>query len=192
MARLTRFIFGGVVGAGLALLFAPKSGRELRKMLAGEIRPALPPPEEASAPQPAAEVDLGAKVEETRQTLETGLRETFATQETVVEAPVTEEPAATIETETPPEAAPPVEEAPPETAPPEEAVEDAAAVEEEVIAEEVIAEEAVEEEAVEEEAPVLKEVKEEVPEAAAPAETEAPPAEDFEALKTPAEGEPVL
>ncbi|MGB8510002.1 MAG: YtxH domain-containing protein, partial [Pyrinomonadaceae bacterium] len=36
--RLTYFVIGGTVGAIMALLFAPKSGRELREDLADATR----------------------------------------------------------------------------------------------------------------------------------------------------------
>lgn len=81
MARFSRFVLGGIIGAGLALMFAPKSGRELRRMLMGEGRPALPPPAEEMAPPPsppAPPVDLQARIEETRHRIETELEDTLA------------------------------------------------------------------------------------------------------------------
>ena len=58
MGRLLRFLFGAALGASVAMLATPKSGRELRKQLLGpEVRRLLPtqlaellaPPEAPSA-----------------------------------------------------------------------------------------------------------------------------------------------
>lgn len=77
MARFSRFLFGGIVGAGVALLLAPKPGRELRRMLMGGGRPALLPPEEPllkhSTIQAKNHINLESRIEETRRQVETQL-----------------------------------------------------------------------------------------------------------------------
>lgn len=50
MAKFSRFLAGGMIGAGVALLLSPKTGREIRRMLIGAGRKALPPSEECPAP----------------------------------------------------------------------------------------------------------------------------------------------
>ncbi|MHB1413319.1 MAG: YtxH domain-containing protein [Thermoleophilia bacterium] len=83
MPRFTKFLFGGVIGAGLALMFAPKTGREMRRMFMGGGRPALPPPQPSTAPAPgrpiaAGEVSLESRIEETRRQVESQLASTAA------------------------------------------------------------------------------------------------------------------
>ncbi len=83
MPRFTKFLFGGVVGAGLALMLAPKTGREMRRMFMGGGRPALPPPQPSTAPAPgrtvaAGEVSLESRIEETRRQVESQLVSTAA------------------------------------------------------------------------------------------------------------------
>ncbi len=82
MPRFSRFIFGGVVGAGLALLFAPRPGRELRHMLMGGGRRALPPGEPgpvditpSTAPS-SSRANLESRIAETRRQIETQLGDT--------------------------------------------------------------------------------------------------------------------
>ena len=45
--KVFRFLLGLAIGAGVALLVAPKSGRELRRQLAGGGRPASGPGQDA-------------------------------------------------------------------------------------------------------------------------------------------------
>ncbi len=75
MPKLSRFLLGGAVGAGLALLFAPKPGRELRRMLMGGGRRMLPSPETESVDIPPTidRASLESRIEETRQQLATQL-----------------------------------------------------------------------------------------------------------------------
>ncbi len=93
MAKFSRFVMGGLVGAALGLLFAPRSGRELRQKLMGGATAALPPsvgdtaaeptaaavsePETAVELEPEAEgdhtrvaVDLEARLAESRRQVE--------------------------------------------------------------------------------------------------------------------------
>lgn len=129
MPRFTKFLFGGVIGAGLALMFAPKTGRELRRMFMGGGRPALPPPQPSTAPAPgrpiaAGEVSLESRIEETRRQVESQLASTAAeapaapVEEALVE--VTE--AAMIEEDFVVEEAPVEAAEPPATPQPEAAV----------------------------------------------------------------------
>lgn len=89
MARFSKFMLGGLFGAAVGMLFAPKSGRELRQSLMGGNPPALPPTEpespveahdiEAQAtavmePEPA--VYLEERVEESRREVEAELSKT--------------------------------------------------------------------------------------------------------------------
>lgn len=78
MAKFSRLFLGGILGAGLALLLAPKTGRELRSMLMGRMRPALPPAAEEFPPVPeeAPAADLQARIEETRRQVEAQLART--------------------------------------------------------------------------------------------------------------------
>ncbi len=79
MAKFSKFLFGGIIGAGVALLFAPKPGRELRRMLLGSGRPALPRPEAPAAgpvsTAPGGGVNFESRLEETRRQVETQLAE---------------------------------------------------------------------------------------------------------------------
>ncbi|MCL6107145.1 MAG: YtxH domain-containing protein [Actinobacteria bacterium] len=79
MAKFSKFLFGGIVGAGVALLFAPKPGRELRQMLLGSGRPALPRPEAPAAgpasTAPGDGVNFESRLAETRRQVETQLAE---------------------------------------------------------------------------------------------------------------------
>lgn len=150
MPRFTKYVFGGVVGAGLALLFAPRTGRDMRRMLMGGGRPALPPPQPAAAPAPertapVREVSLESRIEETRRQVESQLAP--AAPEIAVAAP--EGPAAAA-----PEApAPPV---------PFEGVVEAELIEEDFIVEEAPVEPAPE--------PEVKAAPEAEPEAGFPSE----------------------
>ncbi|RJQ43604.1 MAG: hypothetical protein C4534_07860 [Gaiellales bacterium] len=144
MARLTKYLFGGIVGAALAVLVTPRKGAEMRRLLMGARRPAeLPSPPgtmPAPEPQPAAEpaaaaagtepvagaVDLEARIEETRRQVEEQLSEPFAVTETagivaaepeeIVETADAEAPAApeAVFEVTEPEMPEPVTEAAPE------------------------------------------------------------------------------
>lgn len=97
MAKISKFMMGGVLGALVGLFFAPKSGKELRQAILTGRRRAIMPTKEGHKPEAhtVAEptVDLEAKLEETRQRVETELQETLAV------APVTEkvEPSETVE-----------------------------------------------------------------------------------------------
>ena len=55
--KLMRFLLGLAIGAGVALLVAPKSGRELRQQLAGGASGKLlgAAPDEYPQPEPVAE-----------------------------------------------------------------------------------------------------------------------------------------
>lgn len=184
MARFSKLFLGGILGAGLALLLAPKTGRELRGMLMGRMRPALPPAAEEYPPGPEAmpAADLQTRIEETRRQIEAQLARTAPPETvTVVEA---ESVTAAVE------------------AAPAEA-EEAEAVEAPAPAEEAVVEEAAEEEIVEEEAAVEEAIEAEpaaaaeeaaVAEEEAAGETKAPggEADEFPTLKTPAAGEPTL
>lgn len=176
MARFSRYLAGGIVGAGLALLFSPKSGREIRRMLMGGGRKALPAPEEYYQPSPAApagavSLDLEAKIEETRRQVEAQLDEALTA------APAVEEEAPVVEEEVAEEE---VAEEAPETAPvPQAAPAPEAEAEMEFPAEEA--------EAAEAEQMVPGEEKETV------ADMVAAGGKAWEdVLKTPAEGEPTL
>lgn len=75
MVKFSRFLLGGLVGAALGVLLAPKSGRELRQSLMGGT-PELPPPapesttEPAGAVEPDPAVNLEARLEESRRQVE--------------------------------------------------------------------------------------------------------------------------
>lgn len=184
MARFSRFLVGGVVGAGLALLFSPKSGREIRNMLMGGGRKALPAADVQSyAPaggEPAvtatpAAIDLESQIEVTRLEVETELEEAIRAEPEAEVEPAPQEAPAQEETAA-------KEEAPADLEVVEE--EEAAAVEDIVAPEETPAAEVAEvEEQVAEEPRVAEEAPVSAPE-------EAPP--DWEVLKTPAEGEPTV
>ncbi|MHB0866900.1 MAG: YtxH domain-containing protein [Thermoleophilia bacterium] len=213
MAKLTRFLFGGVLGAGLALILSPKTGKEIRSLLMGGGRKQLQAPDAgyqtpsdysspaATVREESPGVSLESRIEETRQQVAREFDDTF------VPAPLdttylTEEeplaPVAEIEEEAPEFVAEtPLEIE--EEAPAFEA-EATAEVEEEAL--EIIAETPleIEEEApafeaeaqpeVEEEAPLVVEeeapleVEEPAPAAVEPDISPAPPVPVFEAEKT--------
>lgn len=151
MARLSKYVMGGLVGAVLGLLLAPKTGREMRQMLFGGNRAALPPGDEpyGKTAQPASPpFDLEARIEETRKQVETELEAAMPAAGPVidvkeaVEATAPADEAAVDEVETEPaaevEAAPEIEEEPQaqegyESAPIEEPEEEMA-IEEEAFA----------------------------------------------------------
>lgn len=189
MARFSKLFLGGILGAGLALLLAPKTGRELRGMLMGRMRPALPPAAEEYPPAPEAmpAADLQTRIEETRRQIEAQLARTAPPETvTVVEA---ESVTAAVE------AAPAEAEEAKAVEVPAEAEEAAVeeAVEEEIVEEETAVEEAAGEEAIEAEPAVAAE-EAAVAEEEAAAETAAAggEADEFPTLKTPATGEPTL
>lgn len=100
MARFSKFLFGGIVGAGLALLLAPKTGRELRNLLMGRERPALPPPAgEQPRPGTRPAADLQARIVETRRQVEAQLAGTTPPPGPVVEAEPEVAPPVVIEEE---------------------------------------------------------------------------------------------
>ena len=96
MAKFGKFFFGGVVGAGLALMFAPKTGREMRRLLTGGGRPALPPPPppvQVPVAKPAevaggGEISLESRIEETRRQVESQLAPEEALDAPTAPAPV--------------------------------------------------------------------------------------------------------
>lgn len=172
MARFSKLFLGGILGAGLALLLAPKTGRELRGMLMGRMRPALPPAAEEYPPGPEAmpAADLQTRIEETRRQIEAQLARTAPPETvTVVEA---ESVTAAVE------------------AAPAEAEE---AVEEEIVEEEAAVAEAAGEESIEAEpAAAAEEAAGAEEEAAAETAAAGGEADEFPTLKTPATGEPTL
>ena len=114
MKRLMRFLLGLTVGAAIAMLFAPKSGRELRQQLAGGATGKLLPPAPDDYPMPEGErewgvgpvtavaeppgVDESVTVAETVAVTDEGLGEdagaaTGATEEAAVEEAAEEPPA---------------------------------------------------------------------------------------------------
>jgi hypothetical protein len=97
MARLGKFMLGGIMGAALGVLFAPKAGKELRQLFRGGRRPALPPVIRRPSAPPYVEPakDLESRIEVTRQQVEAQLAESVAAPPSG-EAE-TEEPAAAIE-----------------------------------------------------------------------------------------------
>ncbi len=190
MPKFSRFIFGGLMGAGLALLFAPKPGRELRRLLMGGGRPALPPPEAETAGAPVDRASLDSRIEETRRQVETQLGEEAAPGAPEGEAVIgkTSEPqeakALVTGSETPPAEA--AEE------PPKEKITTAGEAGEELEAAAMTAAE--EEDFVVEEAPPEEAAQEEAAEAGETAAGGDGPVEPWEEeiaeLKTPAAGEP--
>lgn len=102
MAKFSKFFLGGLFGAALGMLLAPKSGRELRQSLIGGKPPALPPtsPETTTgepAPgmtttammEPETAVDLEERLEESRRQVEAELSQAIpAPPETAVEPEV--------------------------------------------------------------------------------------------------------
>ncbi len=151
MPRFTKFLFGGVIGAGLALMFAPKTGREMRRMFMGGGRPALPPPQPSTAPAPggpvaAGEISLESRIEETRRQVESQLASTAAAAPAapVEEALVEVTEAAMIEEDFVVEEAPVETAEPPATPQPEAAVPVEAPVAEAVLEAEPEAEEVAE------------------------------------------------
>ncbi|MBE0528973.1 MAG: YtxH domain-containing protein, partial [Thermoleophilia bacterium] len=83
--KVMRFLFGLAIGAGVALLFAPKSGRELRQQLAGGVGGTLleAPPDDYAQPEPAGEwASPAAAVSEAPVEIE---EESIAAAEPVVE-----------------------------------------------------------------------------------------------------------
>lgn len=100
MARYSKFMLGGLVGAAIGMLFAPKSGRELRQSLMGGGPHALPPTShEPSAEQagvqarstvetePEQAVTFGERLEESRRQVEEELSEAIPEPPPVEEKP---------------------------------------------------------------------------------------------------------
>lgn len=103
MAKFSKYIFGGILGAGLAVLFTPKKGADMRRLLMSSRHPAQLPsgpeptavteptsapeptvpeptvaPAAVAVPEPAAApepvpADLDARIEETRRQVEVEL-----------------------------------------------------------------------------------------------------------------------
>lgn len=104
MAKFSRLLFGGIVGAGLAYLFSRK---DVRRRLMGGGQGQLPAPgaprtnipvtvpAPVAAPVEAPIEDLESQIEETRRQVEEQLEEPFAAPEAVSEEPA----AATVEAE---------------------------------------------------------------------------------------------
>ena len=213
MKRLMKILLGLSIGAALALLFAPKSGRKLREQLIGGATGRLLPAAPVEFPEPQGErlwdagtatavaeppvvepviveeatsEDLRVRIEETRAAVESDIAHPFApvvVEEPVAEEPVVEEPVAEA-----------VEEAVVEEPVVEEAVVEEPVVEEPVV--EVVEEPVAEEPAVEEpeaevvEEPVIEEPAAEVAEEPAVEEPEAEVVEEPVA-EEPAVEEPV-
>ncbi|MBE0428618.1 MAG: hypothetical protein IBX61_01945 [Thermoleophilia bacterium] len=97
MPRFSRFIFGGIVGAGLALILSPKSGKEMRRVLKGAGWKQLPAPkEESSRPvhapeqdEAVASIDLEARIDETRRQVEAQLKSMTSASSAAEPAPET-------------------------------------------------------------------------------------------------------
>jgi hypothetical protein len=194
MKRLMKILLGLSIGAALALLFAPKSGRKLREQLIGGATGRLLPAAPVEFPEPQGErlwdagaatavaeppvvepviveeatsEDLRVRIEETRAAVESDIAHPFAP--VVVEEPVAEEPVAEVVEE--PVVEEPVVEEPVVEEPVAEVVEEPVVEEPEAeVAEEAVAEEPVAE-VVEE--PVVEEPVVEEPEAEVVEEPEA-------------------
>ncbi len=102
--KVMRFLLGLVIGAGVALLVAPKSGRELREQLVGAAGDRMlgAPPEAYPGPDVAASWD----VDSDRSGAATAVAEPSVAVEPAAEKPLVEPPAA----EEAPEEAPALEE----------------------------------------------------------------------------------
>ena len=102
--KVMRFLLGLVIGAGVALLVAPKSGRELREQLVGAAGDRMlgAPPEAYPGPDVAASWD----VDSDRSGAATAVAEPSVAVEPAAEKPLVEPPAA----EEAPEEAPVLEE----------------------------------------------------------------------------------
>ncbi len=186
--KLMKFLLGLTIGAGVALLFAPKSGRELREQLVGGATGRLLPAAPVEYPQPEHERDWGdgavTVVAEPPVEIEVPA---VVVEEAVVEEPLAddlktriEETRAAVENEI----AQPFAEA--EVA--DEAVVDAGVAEEAVAAEPAVEEEVVEEPVAEE--PVVEEAVVEEPVAEEPAAEE--PVAEEEAAEEPVAEEPAV
>jgi len=176
--KVMRFLLGLVIGAGVALLVAPKSGRELREQLVGAAGDRMlgAPPEAYPGPDVAASWD----VDSDRSGAATAVAEPSVAVEPAAEKPLVEPPAAE---EAPEEA--PVHEEPAIEPEPDEVVAVEPAVEpaeplvagppvEEVPAEEPVAETPAAEEPTAEE-PAVEQPTAEQPTAEEAAVAEAPP-----------------
>lgn len=91
--KFSKYIFGGIMGAALAMLFSPKKGSEMRRMLmsAKDTAPTAEPPAQPTAvaepvmvaepsaaaqPDTVSKADLEARIEETRRQVESLLDQT--------------------------------------------------------------------------------------------------------------------
>ncbi len=102
MARFTRFMLGGIFGTALGLLFAPKTGKEMRRMLMGGRRRALPPAAESPRPAPmtAPPENLEERIEKTREQVEAEIEQSIIIMPAALETPETVEEEMVAETET--------------------------------------------------------------------------------------------
>ncbi|MFA5809181.1 MAG: hypothetical protein WC935_02425 [Thermoleophilia bacterium] len=217
MAKFSRFLLGGAIGAGLAFLLSRK---DVRHRLMGGGQPQLPAANETAmgtaTGSATTSVDLESRIEESRRQVEASLEEPFAKAvadekeaeimeavigEPAIAAPV-EEDAGTAEAGAPPLveediASDQMEEGPAETVEVTEASGESASGEvAETVVEEMLTEEeerpadvvVQEEAATAQEAPKSARVTPDESEAAAPVSVE----DEFATLSTPAEGEPTM
>lgn len=176
MAKLSRFLLGGAIGAGLAFLLSRK---DVRRRLMGGGQAQLPAAKEtamvAATGSATTSIDIESRIEESRRQVEASLEEPFAL--TVTDEKETEVMEAVIGE---PAVAAPVEEA----AGTEEAGAPSLVEEKEQPADAVVQEEA----ATAQETPKSARVRSDESEAAAPV----PEEDEFAALSTPAKGEPTM
>ncbi len=208
MARLSRLLLGGAIGAGLAYLFSRKEVRRRllgggRKQLTSGYEQEAGMPAAAYEPMPAASeaaetVDLEAKIEETKRQIAEQLEEPFTPPADFMETTPVEE-AVIVEDVA-------VEEAAAEEAAAAESAEAAEAAAEAVVQEPVVeevevwertvretpAKEVAIDEASAEEAPVVEST---IEETIVEEDETAPPVsepDEFAALSTPVQGEPTV
>lgn len=178
MAKFSRFLLGGAIGAGLAFLLSRK---DVRRRLMGGGQAQLPAAHEpamgAANGSATTSLDLESRIEESKRQVEASLEEPFA--KTVADEKNTEIIEAVIGE---PAVAAPGEFVSGETA--ETVAGEMLPGEEEQPADFVVQEEA----ATPQEAPKSARVTPDQPEAAEPASEEG----EFTALSTPAEGEPAM
>jgi hypothetical protein len=97
MKRLMKFLFGLTVGAAIAVLLAPKSGRELRQQLVGGTTGRLLSPAPDDYPMPEGEREWGADA--TTTVAEPGAVAATVTEPQVIPRPWEDAGAAAISTE---------------------------------------------------------------------------------------------